>query len=137
MMEAKDLSVIDEVMMESFAKEIVGQNTLMDSIGKQLITMELAIPAIYATGLKLISGKNGVISDDGYTLLMIGFGFWFVSLICSFVAIFPKKYTIDKSSITEIEEFYSKSARHKAKYLSWGGILFFFGIISTMLSMIK
>ena len=108
----------------------------MDSIGKQLITMELAIPALYATGLKLMYGKDGVLMEGGYVLLM-GFLFWFGSLVLTFVAIFPKKYTVDKSSISDIEKFYSQSARHKATYLSWGGILFFMGILSTVLSMIK
>jgi len=136
MIEAEELSVIDRTIIESFAKDITEQNRLMDDIATQLITMELAIPALYATGLKLIYGKDAVMLEGGIVLLL-GFGFWFLSLIFTFVAIFPKKYSIDKNSISEIEGFYSQSARYKATYLSWGAIFFFVGILFSLLSMMK
>lgn len=136
MIEAEELSVIDTTIIESFAKDITEQNRLMDDIAKQLISMELAIPALYATVLKLIYGKDATIIDGGY-ILLIGFVFWFLSLVVTFVAIFPQKYTIDKSNISEIEGFYTQSAKYKAKYLSLGAILFFMGVLSSVISMIK
>jgi len=42
------LSTIERKLQEKFAEEIANQGALMDSMGKQLLSLELAMVGIYA-----------------------------------------------------------------------------------------
>jgi len=124
------LTNTDKKLQEKFVEDIANQSLLMDSIGKQLITLELAIPGGYATALKLFSVKNINLKSDIF--LYITFGLWFVSLILTFFAIFPKKYAVDTDNLNEIEEYFLKSAKHKRFYLIISSITFFTGIVVSL-----
>jgi hypothetical protein len=120
------LSTIDKKLEEKFAESITQQSELMDTLGKQLLTLELAIPGVYATVLKLVAGEKATLTIDwgfGVTFLL-----WFVALLLTLLAIFPKAYRVDSSRLDEIENFFHKSAKRKATLLSWSVFLFFIGI---------
>ncbi|NEW59968.1 hypothetical protein GSY74_01615 [Sulfurovum sp. bin170] len=123
---SKPLSTIDKKLKEKFAEDIANQSSLMDEIGKLLITVELGTPALYATVLKLISG-DGAMLESGFTLGLTFF-LWFGALVLTFLAIFPKPHRVDSSRLDEIEAFYNESAKHKARMLMWSMVLFFVGI---------
>jgi hypothetical protein len=52
------LSAVDESLLDSFAKDVAAQATRFDELAKQLISLELAIPGVYAAILKLLSGGH-------------------------------------------------------------------------------
>ena len=54
----------ETVLRDKFAESIVGQSELMDRLAQQLITLELAIPGLYATALKLLSGDAATVALD-------------------------------------------------------------------------
>ena len=53
----------DTLLREKFDESIAAQSEQMDKLGQQLITLELAIPGLYATVLKLISGEGTTLND--------------------------------------------------------------------------
>lgn len=98
----------------------------MDSMGKQLLSLELAMVGIYATVLKLISGDTATL-ETGWSV-GIAFLFWFMSVVATVLAIFPEEYKVDSSKMDEIKAYFYKSARKKAKMLIVSIVLFFTGI---------
>ena len=121
---SKPLSTIDKKIKEKFAEDIANQSKLMDDLAKLLISVELGTPALYATVLKLIDKSSFEINFA----LGLTFFIWFMALLLTFLAIFPKKYKVDSNRLDKIEEFYSESAKHKAQWLGWSMVLFFAGI---------
>lgn len=120
------LSKTDETLLECFAKDVAAQATRLDELAKQLITLGIAIPGIYAAILQLIS-TNKVITDN-VQLLFLAFFCWLASLGLCLTSLLPVKYTIDPDSLTEIQHYFSSSARRKlfllilACIFSMGGI---------------
>lgn len=119
-------SPYDKKVQEKFAKDIAHQSRLMDEVGKLLISIELVIPGIYATVLKLIAGEKATM-ESGFALGLT-FLLWFMALVLSFLAIFPQRYSVDKENLKAIETFYHQSATHKAGLLIASTVLFFGGI---------
>jgi len=126
MVEASTLSTIDKKIKEKFAEDIANQSKLMDDLAKLLISIELGTPALYATVLKLVGGENATV-ENGFAL-GVTFFLWFMALLLTFLAIFPKKYKVDSNRLDKIEVFYYESAKHKAEWLGWSMVLFFAGI---------
>lgn len=127
---SQPLSTMDKKIKEKFAEDIANQGKLMDEVGKLLITVELAIPGVYATVLKLVSGDNAMV--EGGLAVGLTFAFWFGALLLTFLAIFPEKYEVDSSRLDTIEAFYHENARRKAKMLMVSVFLFFMGIICSV-----
>jgi hypothetical protein len=46
---------------EKYAESFAGQSDLMDKLAQQLLTLELAIPGLYATVLKLVAGDKATV----------------------------------------------------------------------------
>ncbi len=130
--ESIPLSETDNKLIDAFSDAIVSQSTLLDSIGKQLITLELAIPGLYATALKLTATDKVEVS----MALVFTFLFWFASLIFAFWAIFPKEYKVHKEILDSIESFFIESAKHKRNYIVISSMLFFAGIISSIFTIL-
>ena len=122
----KPLTPIEQKLQEKFAEEVANQAGLMDSMGKQLLSLELAMVGIYATVLKLISGESATL-ETGWSV-GIAFLFWFMSVVATVLAIFPEEYKVDSSKMDEIKAYFHKSARKKAKMLIVSIALFFTGI---------
>ena len=123
---SKPLTPIEQKVQEKFAEEVANQAGLMDSMGKQLLSLELAMVGIYATVLKLISGESATL-ESGWSV-GITFLFWFMSVVLTVLAIFPQEYKVDSSKMDEIKAYFHKSARHKAKMLIGSVTLFFMGV---------
>ncbi len=126
--QAQALSESDKKFLDAIDDDIINQGTLLDGIGKQLITLELAISGIYATVLKLTSTVTIHLSFA----LFITFLFWFISLVFAFVAIFPKRYRVNIAILDEVKGFFEKSATHKRRFLIFSSISFFAGIIASV-----
>jgi len=80
----------------NLTKKFVNQAHRLDDIAKLLIMVELAVPGLYATALKLIEGDKAslAVTPAVYTT----FFFWFAALALTLVALLPKSYQVDRST---------------------------------------
>jgi len=126
----------EEKIKEKYAESFANQSDLMDKLAQQLLALELAIPGLYATVLKLISGDKATVPVN--TMLYVTFGLWVVALGLTLMALMPREWKVNpeimlqdpKSTTGElgIKDFFAKSARYKRNLLIVATILFFFGI---------
>lgn len=128
------LSKADETLLEYFAKDIAEQATRLDDLAKQLITLEIAIPGIYAAVLKLVSGDQATLAQP--LLLLFAFTAWLFALGMTLASLLPQRYETDMDSFTEIQNYFSSSARRKLIFLSIACFSSFFGISLTVYSML-
>lgn len=127
------LSKYDESLLDLFAKDVSAQATRLDDLAKQLITLNIAIPGLYATVLKFISGDKAVVNDP--VLLLITFAAWLLALGFALASLFPQRHQVDPDSLSEIETFFYRSAQHKRKLLAAASLLSFFGICFAVFSL--
>ncbi len=131
----------EKLLQKKFYEDIAAQSERVDSLSAQLLSIELAIPGIYATVLKLISGDGTSLGNT--TLVKFTFLLWFIALILTLIALTPKKYAVntdvfiqDPTLIEEegmgIEDYFSKSAQHKRKFAIASSLFFFAGIVSAV-----
>ncbi len=124
-------------LKEKYAESIAAQSDLMDKLAQQLLTLELAIPGLYATVLKLISGDKATLPVNAR--LSAAFGLWLLALVLTLIALIPKAYTVDpallerdpqaKDKALGIKDFFTQSARYKRNFLLPAAALFFLGIV--------
>ena len=130
----------EKFLREKLYETIAAQNELLDKWSERLLTLELAIPSLYATVLKLIAGDKATITVN--LAFYITFGCWLLALIVTLTALFPKKWTVattvlkqDPSKMVKeglgIEDFFEKSAQYKRQLLVVSCVLFFAGIFSS------
>ena len=91
------LSKSDEELEKGFVTAIIDQPKLLDELAKQLVTLGLAIPGLYATVLKFIGGDDVVAKSAG--LIIGAFVFWFIALVLSLFSLRPRKWTVDRSKL--------------------------------------
>ena len=125
---------VDETLLECFAKDIAGQAARLDDLAKQLITLGIAIPGIYAAVLKLVSGDKATMDMPG--LLLLAFLCWLIALGLSLASLLPVRYEVDRDSLTEIRDYFTSSARRKLVLLSIACFSSFLGICIAVLSII-
>jgi len=132
----------EEKIKEKYAESFANQSDLMDKLAQQLLALELAIPGLYATVLKLISGDKATVPVNN--MLYVTFGLWVVALGLTLMALMPRRWQVNpeimvqdpKSTTGElgIKDFFAKSARYKRNLLMVATILFFFGIAAAALN---
>lgn len=115
----------EQLLRVKFAESIVEQKKLMDDLAKQLITIELAIPGMFATALALVRGLGGTVTLSAS--LLVAFGLWLASLVLTLFALVPRDWSVDpemlksdprgKSESRSIEEFFRDAARWKRWFL--------------------
>ena len=128
----------EELLREKFAESIAGQSSLMDKLGRQLITLELAVPGLYATVLKLTQGDKATVTTDNWLYLTLGC--WSLALILTLISLIPRNWKVDptmlkpdpkgKSTVLGLEDFFHKSAQYKRRLLIPSILLFWVGILS-------
>jgi hypothetical protein len=150
---APEKTKADEVLEESFYKDLAAQSERLDKFALELIKLQLAIPALYAGILKLVDNKDAVAAKvaaeevakattvglDSTVFLGI-FIPWLIALVLSFAAVFPmQRYEVKANPIIEplpanskgviaINAYWHFSARRKFKLLAVSSFLSFFGI---------
>ncbi|MCP4710925.1 MAG: hypothetical protein GY869_20065 [Planctomycetes bacterium] len=137
-------STVDKLLQEKYAESIAGQSDLMDKLGRQLITIELAIPGLYATALKIVGGKDETISVT--LALGLTFGCWFGALLFTLLALYPRKWQVNRNimkkdpktstEVLGIEDFFHQTAVYKRLMLIVASLLFFVGIICAVLAVL-
>ncbi len=119
-------------LLKKFNESFAAQSELMDKLGQQLLTVELAIPGLYVTALKLLQGDEATLPLDRW--LYLAFGGWTLALLLTFIGLFPRRWRVDTTKLSgqaaqrgdplSIEGFFSRSARWK--YWLFGCSIFFF-----------
>jgi len=141
---SKPVSDRDKILLEKFEADFVEQANRIADLAKQLITVELAIPGIYATALKLLQGDKATLAM-GWDI-RLAFGLWALSLIFSFAALFPRNYRVDRKIIRRdedkkfdkplsIEAYFIRSARYKLYCVGASCFCFIGGLIASLSSL--
>ncbi len=130
----------DNLLRKKFYEDIAAQSERVDSLSAHLLSIELAIPGIYATTLKLISGKDAVLGNT--STVQWTFGLWGIALLLVLRALTPKKWLVDPDILVQdpkrmsegmgIEDYFSKSAQYKRKLAIASSLFFFAGIASAV-----
>ena len=135
--ESKPIHPHTQLLREKFVEARINQAQLMDELAKQLLTLELAIPGLYATVWKLVQGDAGQVDPTRWFYLT--FALWGGALFCTIWALVPKPYRVDENLIARdpagrsetmsLTEFFDRSAEYKRGWLIVSIFLFFFGIV--------
>ena len=135
--ETKPLDPNIKIYRQKLTETITEQPALLDSLAKQLITIELATPALYAAILKLTKGADASI---GITGNLIGtFICWFIALACTCYTLYPRTYNVDDTALHKvyknsndtlgIEDFFTVVADHKRRWLFLSMLAYWLGLI--------
>lgn len=132
----------EKLLREKFYESIVAQSDLMDKLSERLLTLELAIPGLYATILKLTRGDEATLTVN--TELNFTFACWLLALILTLMALTPRKWVIDPTILKQdpkkfsealgIEDFFEQSAIYKRRLITASSLIFFAGIVSAVLT---
>jgi len=136
----RPLSDNEKLMRQKFYESIVAQSDLMDKLSERLLTLELAIPGLYATAVKLISGDKATITVNA--AFYITFGCWLLALALTLAALTPRKWRVDPAILKQdpkkmsdalgIEDFFERSANYKRGLVIASSLFFFAGIFGAV-----
>ena len=130
-------SAADEELEKGLALAVVEQPKLLDELGRQMVTLCLGIPGLFATVLKLTGGDDAVLPAN--CLVFWAFGCWLVALVLSLASLVPITRKVDRQTVRRaqpaakgqalsIEEFFTRSARYKRRLLIAAALFCFAGI---------
>jgi hypothetical protein len=122
-----------ESLQDSLAKEVANQATRMDDLAKLLITINLAIPALYGAIIKLSQTPANALPS---LLIIIAFASWLGSLWLAIVALLPVKNRVDPNNLPAIERYFSANATRKQTNVVSASFLTFFGICLVIFGLI-
>lgn len=131
----RPISENEALLRTKFYESIAAQSDLMDKMSERLLTLELAIPGIYAAILKLVGGDQAVVTQNVWFYL--AFGMWALALISTLIALIPRKWEVDTallqqdpkstSKILGIEDFFYQVAKFKRILIILSSLFFFAG----------
>ena len=125
----------ERLVLERFVDAIVEQSRLMDAVARQLLVVELAVPGLYATMLKLISGKERLALS---LAVHLAFACWLLALVFSLRAMLPRPYhNVRRDSPSSIEEFFDRAARYKRRWLLASITTFVTGLLFVVLDIMQ
>jgi len=111
------------ILRERFFEGLADQSQPLDELARQMITVALAVPGIYAAALALLRGQAATL-PDGRPLIL--------------AALFPREYKVDPSVLRgepaaddalSLEAFFRNSARRKYTLLLAAAVVFTAGVI--------
>jgi hypothetical protein len=132
----------ENLLQKKFYEDFAAQAERVDKLSAQLLSMELAIPGIYATVLKLIAGEDGVLRN--LPVIQWTFALWGIALLLTIGGMIPKEYNVNPKILKQpkeqegdedpdreigIEEYFIKSASYKRSFVIASSIFFFLGIM--------
>lgn len=133
----------EKLLRQKFYESIADQSNLMDKLSERLLTLELGIPGLFATVLKLTRGEDATLPIN--LALNLAFIFWLVALILTLMALTPKKWTVDETILKQdpkklseglgLEDYFEQSALYKRRLVIASSILFFAGIFSAIFTL--
>ncbi len=133
----------DKILRQKFYESVAAQSDLVDKLSGQLLTLELAVPGLYATVVKLVGGDKATLSINA--AFFVTFGAWLVALALTVLALLPQKWTVDAGVLKQdparlsealgIEDFFRRSADYKRRLVMASSIFFFVGTVSAALNL--
>ena len=133
----------ENLLRKKFYENIAAQSDLMDKLGERLLTLELGIPGLFATVLKLTRGEDATLPINA--ALNLAFALWLIALILTLMALTPKKWKVDEDLLKQdpkkfseglgIVDFFEQSALYKRRLLIASSLLFFAGIFSAIFTL--
>lgn len=123
----------DTFLKEKHLESISKQPELMDSIAKQMLTLELAIPGLYVSAIR-VSDKLGKINPT--CALYLAFASWLLSLVFIIVALVPRAYSVNPDDHTAIRDSFYKTARYKLNWIIASIIAFASGLFFVLKDLI-
>jgi len=141
--QTRPVSDNENLLRKKFYENIADQSNLMDKLSERLLTLELGIPGLFATVVKLTRGDDATMTIN--TALNLAFLFWLAALIMTLLALFPRKYNVNPTILKQdpakfseglgIEDYFEKSANYKRWLIVFSSMLFFAGIFSALFSL--
>lgn len=132
----------EKLLIAKFYESIAAQSEQLDKLGERLLTLQLAIPGLYATALKFVGGNNAMVIKD--TAFYLTFLFWGLALLFTVIALTPKKWVVDSTILKQdpkklsvalgIEDFFNETALYKRRWLISSSFIFFAGIVCAALT---
>jgi hypothetical protein len=139
----RPLTENESVLVKKFYENIAAQSDLMDKMSERLFSLELAIPGLYATVLKLIKGENALLKVNA--AFYITFACWFLALLFVLVSLIPRKWNVDLQILKQdpaklseslgIEDFFYQTAAYKRWLIIASSAFFFVGIFCVIFTM--
>ncbi len=140
---ARPLNEDEALLRKKFYESIAAQSDLMDKLAERLLTLELGIPGLFATVLKLTRGQDATLAINA--ALNLAFALWLIALILTLAALTPKHWKVNERLLRQdpakfseglgIVDFFVQSALHKRRLLIVSSVLFFAGIFSAVFSL--
>lgn len=134
----RPLSDNEKLLREKFYESMYAQSDLLDKLSGHLLTLELAVPGLYAAVLKLVSGDTATLKIN--PALYLTFACWLMALLLTLIALTPKKWVVDPGILKQdpkklsealgVEDFFEQSALYKRRLVIASSLFFFAGIIS-------
>ena len=137
----RPISSSEKLLRDKFYERYAAQSDLMDRLAQQLITVELAVPGLYAAVLKLTQGEQATAAVGGW--LYATFACWLAALLLTLASLTPRHWRVDPAVLQGdparqdgplgLQEFFQYSARYKRRLLIPSIVLFALGTLSATL----
>lgn len=128
----------EKFLRQKFYESLAAQGDLMDKLSERLLTLELAIPGLYATTLKLVGGDAATVIVN--PAFYVTFACWLLALLLTLTALTPRKWLVDPAILKQdpqkfseglgLKDFFEQSALYKRRLTTASSILFFVGVFS-------
>lgn len=139
----RPVSENENLLRKKFYESIAAQSEMMDKLAERLLALELGIPGLFATVVKLTRGEDAVMTINA--ALNAAFALWLAALILTLLALTPKAWKVDVGLMKQdpkkldqalgIEDFFTQSALRKRRLLTYSSLLFFAGIFAAMFAL--
>ncbi len=139
----RPVSEEESLLRKKFYESIAAQSDLMDKLAERLLTLELGIPGLFATVLKLTRGDDATLTINA--ALNAAFALWLTALAFTLLALTPRKWKVDAGLLKQdpdklseslgIEDFFTQSALYKRRLLTISSLLFFAGIFAAVFAL--
>ena len=139
----RPVSENENLLRKKFYESIADQSALMDKLAERLLTLELGIPGLFATVVKLTRGDKATLPINA--ALNIAFACWLLALILTLIALTPRKWIVDPFILKQdpekfseglgVEDFFERSANYNRWLIIASSILFFAGVFSAMFTL--
>lgn len=125
----------ESLLREKFYERYADQSRLMDELARQMLTVELAVPGLYASVLALLRGDKATLPAGPW--LIVAFGGWALALLLTFLAVFPRNYAVDPNVLEAdpaaggplgIMDYFRRPATYKWWLLAAAAAAFWVGI---------
>lgn len=141
-LDVEPFTPVEEVLVTKYAEDLAAQSERLDRVAERLITLELAIPGLFATVLKLVAGDKVVAPMNAF--LYAAFFCWLLALVLTMLALLPRSWQVDEQVMEKdsfahdaplgIRDYFQKTARHKQRLIMPSAVLLFIGICCAVLS---